>query len=370
MNFVSEGSHNASICQQMIHHVGSDSGLDLTEPTMTNSVQNILSTHDSQHTVIGRSHSDNIALMNGQDNQNDHIFVGKTASSPIPEQTITSHSSLVPLSAVLSAPAPSMASYYSEFRHQNSNYQLQMKSGLTISDEDEENPQLQQNYTKTSPLQSSFENFHLDSNTIDNRNRLRQFCSLRNRNTKQYPNTSKNNTEIVSPYLGVDGSAGSISNKFLQPNSGMRGKNRDDILIILLSFYSFLDVPKWLKTLRLHKYAFFFSQMTYDQMMNLTFDQLKEGKITDGACTKILLNIKKLKERQSVLQQCLIDMDNGQIDVKTVLQLLNELLLTPIRVKQTDNNENNDEEDLPKLIMQVLEKGLYIKTPHRSCFFL
>ena len=94
--------------------------------------------------------------------------------------------------------------------------------------------------------------------------------------------------------------------------------------------------------------------MTYEQMMNLTIDQLKEGKITDGACTKILLNIKKLKERQTLLQQCLIDIDNGQIDIKTVLQQLNELMLTPIRSKQ----DNDDEEDLPKLIMQVLEKGI------------
>ena len=116
-----------------------------------------------------------------------------------------------------------------------------------------------------------------------------------------------------------------------------------------------IDVPKWLKHLRLHKYAFFFSQMTYDQMMNLTHEQLKEGKITDGACTKILLNIKKLKERETLLQQCLIDIDNGQIDMKTVLQQLNELMLTPIRAKQTDQD---NEEDLPKLIIQVLEKGI------------
>jgi hypothetical protein len=124
----------------------------------------------------------------------------------------------------------------------------------------------------------------------------------------------------------------------------------------------FKDVPKWLKNLRLHKYAFFFSQMTYDQMMNLTIDQLKEGKITDGACTKILLNIKKLKERQTLLQQCLIDIDNEQIDIKNVLQQLNELMVTPIRAKQTEQDNDNDE-DLPKLIMQVLEKGIENLSP-------
>jgi hypothetical protein len=103
--------------------------------------------------------------------------------------------------------------------------------------------------------------------------------------------------------------------------------------------------------------------MTYEQMMNLTIEQLKEGKITDGACTKILLNIKKLKERQLLLQQCLIDIDNGQIDIKTVLQQLNELMLTPIRSKQNGQDYDHDE-DLPKLIMQVLEKGIVKEDLH------
>lgn len=96
--------------------------------------------------------------------------------------------------------------------------------------------------------------------------------------------------------------------------------------------------------------------MTYEQMMSLTIEQLKEGKITDGACTKILLNIKKLKERQALLQQCLNDIDAGSIDMKAVLQQLNELMLTPIRAPQAEADGENDE-DLPKLIMQVLEKG-------------
>ncbi|CAF2154641.1 unnamed protein product [Rotaria magnacalcarata] len=320
LNFASEGSHTSSSSQQSMRHAANDSGVDLTEPNMINSVQN------------------NLALISGQDN---HIFTGKTTSSPTPEQTISNHSQLTPLSAAVSSPSQSIGSYYSELRHQSSNYQPQMKSTLTISDEDEEIPQTQHNFTKNfmQTIPNSIDNFHLDPQTPDNRNRLRQFCSLRNRNTKPYPNASRNSNELVSPYLCVDGNSGSVPNKFLQPNSGMR------------------DVPKWLKTLRLHKYAFFFSQMTYDQMMNLTFDQLKEAKITDGACTKILLNIKKLKERQSLLQQCIIDIDNGQIDIKTVLQLLNEFMLTPIHVKQTEkSNDDIDDEDLPKLIMQVLEK--------------
>lgn len=101
--------------------------------------------------------------------------------------------------------------------------------------------------------------------------------------------------------------------------------------------------------------------MTYDQMMNLTMEQLKEGKITDGACTKILINIKKLKERGANLKKLLADLDHEQIDLKNILQQLHELMLTPVRAKQS-NQDNENEEDLPQLIMQVLEKGkMFVK---------
>lgn len=38
---------------------------------------------------------------------------------------------------------------------------------------------------------------------------------------------------------------------------------------------SLSDVPAWLKSLRLHKYAGLFSTLTYDEMMSLTEHQLE-----------------------------------------------------------------------------------------------
>jgi len=99
--------------------------------------------------------------------------------------------------------------------------------------------------------------------------------------------------------------------------------------------------------------------MTYDQMMNLTSEQLKELNITVGACGKLLLNIKKLKERSASLKQCLNDIDNGQIDLASIIQQIYEVMATPIRSKQLEL-ENNSEEDLPKLIIQILEKSIII----------
>jgi hypothetical protein len=221
MNFSSEGSHTSSLCQQLLRNDASDSGVDLSEPGITNSVQNFLTSPNSQHTLIGRSHSANLSLTNGQDNQHNHPFVVKTSSSPTPEQTISNRSSFVPLSAVLSAPAQSIHSYNLDLRYQNMNYQHQIQPTLTISDEDDEDPQKQRNLMTNN---TEIDNFYSDANTIENNNRLRQFCSLRNRNTKTNMNNPTNYTEIVSPYLCIDGDPSSVRNTFIQPNSGMRGK--------------------------------------------------------------------------------------------------------------------------------------------------
>ncbi|KAL6477331.1 hypothetical protein MHYP_G00131660 [Metynnis hypsauchen] len=62
------------------------------------------------------------------------------------------------------------------------------------------------------------------------------------------------------------------------------------------------DVPAWLKSLRLHKYAGLFSSMTYEEMMSLTEQQLEAQNITKGARHKIIISIQKLKERQNMLR--------------------------------------------------------------------
>ena len=235
MNFSSETITHTNVSPQLLRDT-SDSGVDLSEP----SVNSILIQQNSQHAIIGRSHSANLSLTNGQDNQNNnnnnnnnnsHAFVVKTSSSPTPEQTVpttatttTNRSTFVPLSAVLSAPAQSIQSFYSDIRHQNSTYShQQIKPTLTISDEDEEDAQNFLNNHNSQLLPSSFENFYSDNNH-NNNNRLRQFSSLRNRTGKNPNNNLTNNIDGVSQYLGIDGHTGSVKNTFTQPNSGMRGK--------------------------------------------------------------------------------------------------------------------------------------------------
>ncbi|XP_065520391.1 protein Smaug homolog 2 [Lathamus discolor] len=90
------------------------------------------------------------------------------------------------------------------------------------------------------------------------------------------------------------------------------------------------DVPSWLKSLRLHKYAALFSQMSYEEMMTLTEHHLESQNVTKGARHKIALSIQKLRERQSVLRALEKDILEGG-NLWSALQELQQILSTPIK---------------------------------------
>ncbi|KAM3830052.1 protein Smaug homolog 2 [Vipera latastei] len=90
------------------------------------------------------------------------------------------------------------------------------------------------------------------------------------------------------------------------------------------------DVPSWLKSLRLHKYAALFSQMTYEEMMTLTEQHLESQNVTKGARHKIALSIQKLRERQSVLKSLEKDILEGG-NLWNALQELQQIITTPIK---------------------------------------
>uniref|UniRef100_A0A3P9CDC7 Protein Smaug homolog 1 n=1 Tax=Maylandia zebra TaxID=106582 RepID=A0A3P9CDC7_9CICH len=90
------------------------------------------------------------------------------------------------------------------------------------------------------------------------------------------------------------------------------------------------NVPAWLKSLRLHKYAALFSTMTYDEMMALTEEQLEAQKVTKGARHKIVISIQKLKERQNLLRSLEKDVLEGG-NLRAPLQELHQMIMTPIK---------------------------------------
>ncbi|CAJ1050038.1 protein Smaug homolog 1 isoform X4 [Xyrichtys novacula] len=90
------------------------------------------------------------------------------------------------------------------------------------------------------------------------------------------------------------------------------------------------NVPAWLKSLRLHKYAALFSTMTYDEMMSLTEEHLEAQKVTKGARHKIVISIQKLKERQNLLRSLEKDVLEGS-NLRAPLQELHQMIMTPIK---------------------------------------
>ncbi|XP_078462292.1 protein Smaug homolog 1 isoform X2 [Lampetra planeri] len=90
------------------------------------------------------------------------------------------------------------------------------------------------------------------------------------------------------------------------------------------------DVPAWLKSLRLHKYASLFSQLNYDEMMALSEQQLECQNVTKGARHKIVLSIQKLKDRQNTLRALEREvLETGNL--RNALSELHQTIVTPIQ---------------------------------------
>ncbi|XP_059472767.1 protein Smaug homolog 1 [Neocloeon triangulifer] len=112
------------------------------------------------------------------------------------------------------------------------------------------------------------------------------------------------------------------------------------------------EVPSWLKSLRLHKYAWLFASLTYEDMLTLTEDVLETRGVTKGARHKIVLSIKKLKERPATLVQLEQEVQKGG-GLRAALDELKSILTTPMKPPEMDTPEH---EDVPKLFTRVLGK--------------
>ncbi|XP_049700152.2 protein Smaug isoform X1 [Helicoverpa armigera] len=88
------------------------------------------------------------------------------------------------------------------------------------------------------------------------------------------------------------------------------------------------NVAQWLKSLRLHKYEWLFTNMSYEQMMTMDEKCLEELGVTKGARHKLLLSIKKLSERGAALEGAEAELRAGL--PARALQRLRHVLLSPM----------------------------------------
>ncbi|XP_001602138.1 protein Smaug homolog 1 [Nasonia vitripennis] len=123
------------------------------------------------------------------------------------------------------------------------------------------------------------------------------------------------------------------------------------------------DVPSWLKTLRLHKYSYLFTTLTYEEMLELTEDRLAEQGVTKGARHKLALSIAKLQQRYQTLLNLEKDLVQPQRETNQsasfaqkpllvgALDELKAILATPLKPSQ-----ENDAQDIPTQFTKVLGK--------------
>lgn len=120
-------------------------------------------------------------------------------------------------------------------------------------------------------------------------------------------------------------------------------------------------IALWLKSLRLHKYVWIFSNLTYDQMLEISEDYLENLGVTKGARHKLVICIQKLKERYATLVQLEKEVftsannSNGspKSQICAVLDEMNNIVLTPMKPLGQDGSE-----DIAEQFFKVMEMGM------------
>lgn len=105
------------------------------------------------------------------------------------------------------------------------------------------------------------------------------------------------------------------------------------------------SIAHWLKSLRLHKYVWLFSNLTYEQMMEMTEEYLASLGVTKGARHKLVLCIQKLRERFALMVRLEKELlAAGSVGSKAqlgaVFEELTNIVLTPMKPVGSDSKED------------------------------
>ena len=109
----------------------------------------------------------------------------------------------------------------------------------------------------------------------------------------------------------------------------------------------------WLKSLRLHKYFWLFSNMSYEQMMEMTEEYLENLGVTKGARHKLVICIQKLADRVPLLKQIEKELIEGSRPLRSGLDELANIILTPMKAINTVPNDD----DVATHVLRVLDTG-------------
>lgn len=91
------------------------------------------------------------------------------------------------------------------------------------------------------------------------------------------------------------------------------------------------NIGQWLKSLRLHKYVWLFSNITYEQMLGISEEYLQNLNVTKGARHKLVVCIQRLKDRHTVMCKLEKELMQNQTTLGCALDELTAVVLTPMR---------------------------------------
>jgi len=83
------------------------------------------------------------------------------------------------------------------------------------------------------------------------------------------------------------------------------------------------ELRDWLKSLRLHKYTRVLLELTYEEFLDVTEDQLEKKGVTLGARGKILKNIGFIKQRPQKINELIEMLDVSSFALKAVKLICN-----------------------------------------------
>lgn len=95
--------------------------------------------------------------------------------------------------------------------------------------------------------------------------------------------------------------------------------------------------------------------MSYEQMMDITEEYLENLGVTKGARHKLVICIQKLSERVSLLKQIEKELMDGSRPLKSGLDELTNIILTPMK---PINSVPNDD-DVATHVLRVLDTGKF-----------
>lgn len=113
------------------------------------------------------------------------------------------------------------------------------------------------------------------------------------------------------------------------------------------------NIAVWLKSLRLHKYQWLFTNVTYEQMLEMSEEYLENLGVTKGARHKLVLCIQKLSDRVQLLKQLEAELADGSRPLKSALDELTNIIMTPMKAI----NSVPFDEDTATHVMLLLDTG-------------